>query len=320
MVPVKRLIEETMKFPLLYTPNHPHYKNVRKNNNIWKEIAKRLNCDPELCKSQWRAVRKLLEAQLEIRRTVSTFQRVDHEEELRPLITILDPHFRFCLPDSDSSPTTTIVDLDYSAAKLFRPSVAQPSTTTLVSTTSFNQFLLITPITHTVTQDLPAPLPRRPLPQQPADITTTTYSTQHPITFPNPLPQPSLQQTSDLSPSFDPTKFNFPLPNISNAPANPPPTSNTVPDPPIIYLTTNAPINFPPITPQQTAAAPTLRPSPTFASESHLKTQFTPYMPSLFCQYVDMTINTFPPDQQIVLKQNIITYLLQQEQALAGHY
>ncbi|KAJ2944442.1 hypothetical protein O0L34_g3780 [Tuta absoluta] len=234
----------------------------------------------------------MLEAQLELKRVVNIHQKINYEMELRPIITILDPNFRFTTPDS--SPT----EFDLPAAKLSRPNpthseptipTAPLAPTTCSSNLSFpstNQFLPITQPTTTkhqlsLSSLLPVPLPRPPC------LTTATviYSAQQNIISPAPHPQ-----TPTATSAFDPTlQQNFhPLAN-------------------------NTTSNFPSF---QQLQPPTFNPS----SSQPPNTQFLPYMPSLFCQYIDMTINTFPPDQQIEAKRYIMTYLLQLEQTFTQPY
>ncbi|KAJ2950055.1 hypothetical protein O0L34_g11394 [Tuta absoluta] len=238
----------------------------------------------------------MLEAQLELKRVVNIHQRIDYEMELRPIITMLDPNFRFTTPDS--SPT----EFDLPAAKLSRPNLthSEPTfpTTALAPTTCSsnlsipysNQFLPITQPTTTkhelsLASLLPVPLLRPPRPT----TATVTYSAQKPITSPAPHPQ-----LPAATPAFDPTlqQNSHPLANNS--------TSN--------------------FTSFQQLQPSTFNPSSSQPPNTQSQHNFLPYVPSLFCQYIDMTLNTFPPDQQIEAKRYIMTYLLQLEQTFTQPY
>ncbi|KAJ2940456.1 hypothetical protein O0L34_g140 [Tuta absoluta] len=238
----------------------------------------------------------MLEAQLELKRVVNIHQKINYEMELRPIITILDPNFRFTTPDS--SPT----EFDLPAAKLSRPNpthseptipTAPLAPTTCSSNLSFpstNQFLPITQPTTTKHQLslaslLPVPLPRPPCPT----TATVTYSAQQNIISPAPNPQ-----TPTATSAFDPTlqQNSHPLANNS--------TSN--------------------FTSFQQLQPSTFNPSSSQPPNTQSQHNFLPYVPSLFCQYIDMTLNTFPPDQQIEAKRYIMTYLLQLEQTFTQPY
>ncbi|KAI5644412.1 alcohol dehydrogenase transcription factor myb/SANT-like domain-containing protein [Phthorimaea operculella] len=93
MMTDKEIITQIMLFPALFDASNNLFKNNEYQKTTWTKIANNLKQDVSEIKNRWCSIRQTLNNQLNFKKTANPHEIIDYEEELLPLILLLDPGY-----------------------------------------------------------------------------------------------------------------------------------------------------------------------------------------------------------------------------------